>query len=249
MAIYITGDTHGGFQRFGSKYFPQQKNMGREDYVIITGDFGGLWDGSNKDRYWLDWLEQRPFTTLFVDGNHENFRRLDTFPSRIWHGGSIHQIRPHVLHLMRGQLYEISGKTFFTMGGAKSHDVEDGILDPADPNFHAQQSALKRSGRNRFRVLGRSWWPEELPSDEEYHTALKTLERTNWQVDYVITHCASTSIALSMNRHNEADHLTEFLEMVDRRLEYEYWFFGHFHDNRSVDQKHILLWEQIVQIL
>ena len=82
-----------------------------------------------------------------------------------------------------------------------------------------------------------------------YHTALKTLERTNWQVDYVITHCASTSIALSMNRHNEADPLTDFLEMIDRRLEYEYWFFGHFHDNRSVDQKHILLWEQIVQIL
>ena len=150
---------------------------------------------------------------------------------------------------MRGQLYEIMGKTFFTMGGAKSHDVEDGILDPADPNFRAQQNALKRSGRNRFRVLGQSWWPEELPSDEEYYTALKTLERTNWQVDYVITHCASTSITLSMNRHNEADHLTEFLEMVDRRLEYEYWFFGHFHDNRSVDQKHILLWEQIVQIL
>ena len=150
---------------------------------------------------------------------------------------------------MRGQLYEIMGKTFFTMGGAKSHDVEDGILDPADPNFRAQQNALKRSGRNRFRVLGQSWWPEELPSDEEYYTALKTLERTNWQVDYVITHCASTSIALSMDRHNEADHLTEFLEMVDRRLEYEYWVFGHFHDNRSVDQKHILLWEQIVQIL
>lgn len=51
MSVYITGDTHGGFQRFGSKYFPQQKNMGREDYVIVTGDFGGLWDGSPKDQY------------------------------------------------------------------------------------------------------------------------------------------------------------------------------------------------------
>ena len=39
MSVYITGDTHGGFQRFGSKYFPQQKNMGREDYVIVTGDY------------------------------------------------------------------------------------------------------------------------------------------------------------------------------------------------------------------
>ncbi len=39
MAIYITGDTHGDFQRFGSKYFPQQKEMSREDYVVIAGDY------------------------------------------------------------------------------------------------------------------------------------------------------------------------------------------------------------------
>lgn len=82
MAIYITGDTHGGFQRFGSKYFPQQKEMSREDCVIITGDFGGLWDGSPKDQYWLDWLEEKPFTTLFVDGNHENFDLLDALPEK-----------------------------------------------------------------------------------------------------------------------------------------------------------------------
>ena len=73
--IYITGDTHGGFQRFGMKYFPNQKTMCREDYAIIAGDFGGLWDDSPRETYWLDWLEERPFTTLFVDGNHENFDR------------------------------------------------------------------------------------------------------------------------------------------------------------------------------
>ena len=90
MAIYITGDTHGDFQRFGSKYFPQQKEMSRGDYVVIAGDFGGLWDGSQKDQYWLDWLNKKPFTTLFVDGNHENFDLLilvfRTLPRK--HGGS-----------------------------------------------------------------------------------------------------------------------------------------------------------------
>lgn len=39
MAIYITGDSHGDFQRFGSKYFPQQKEMSWEDYVVISGDY------------------------------------------------------------------------------------------------------------------------------------------------------------------------------------------------------------------
>ena len=69
--IYITGDTHGGFQRFTTDHFPQQKQMGRDDYAIITGDFGGVWGDSPREAYWLDWLEKKPFTTLFVDGNHE----------------------------------------------------------------------------------------------------------------------------------------------------------------------------------
>lgn len=37
--ICITGDTHGGFQRFGNKYFPQQREMSRDDYMIISGDY------------------------------------------------------------------------------------------------------------------------------------------------------------------------------------------------------------------
>ena len=31
MSVYVTGDTHGGFQRLGMKYFPEQKKMNRED--------------------------------------------------------------------------------------------------------------------------------------------------------------------------------------------------------------------------
>ena len=56
MSVYITGDTHGGFQRFGGKYFPQQKNMGREDYVIVTGDLEGCGTEVPKtDTGWTGW--------------------------------------------------------------------------------------------------------------------------------------------------------------------------------------------------
>ena len=157
MAIYITGDTHGDFQRFGSKYFPQQKEMSREDYVVIAGDFGGLWDGSQKDQYWLDWLNKKPFTTLFVDGNHENFDLLNTLPEKEWNGGRVHVVREHVLHLMRGQVFNFGGLTWFTMGGAASHDIQDGILDPADPDFEHWYWLMRRpfpAHRNRHLVGG-----------------------------------------------------------------------------------------------
>ena len=172
MAIYITGDTHGDFQRFGSKYFPQQKEMSRGDYVVIAGDFGGLWDGSQKDQYWLDWLNKKPFTTLFVDGNHENFDLLNTLPEKEWNGGRVHVVREHVLHLMRGQVFDFGGLAWFTMGGAASHDIQDGILDPAAPDFERQYWLMRRM-RSMFRVKGVSWWEEEMPSLEEYRASHK----------------------------------------------------------------------------
>ena len=97
-----------------------------------------------------------------------------------------------------------------------------------------------------------SVWPggrEEGRGGENKEGAGRTLHAHGWAVDYVITHCAPTSIALQFSRHNVADHLTDFLQEVKDRAQYYYWLFGHYHDNKAIDTKHILLWEQIVQIL
>lgn len=196
----------------------------------------------------MDWLEERPFTTLWVDGNHENYDRLAKYPVEVWNGGKVHHIRPSILHLMRGQLYEIQGYTFFAMGGAQSHDIEGGILNPYAEDFKERYLALKMMGE-RFRVNHRSWWKEELPSETEYEKALATLEQNNWAVDYVISHCAPTDIALSMGRHYEADRLTDFLQTVKEKLDFHYWLFGHYHRNKIIDEKYVLLYEQIVQVL
>ena len=102
--IYITGDCHSNFERFNTGNFPEQKEMTKDDYVIICGDFGGVWnkDGESKmETSALDWLDGKAFTTLFVDGNHENFDRLYAYPVEMWHGGKAHKIRPSVIHLMR----------------------------------------------------------------------------------------------------------------------------------------------------
>ncbi len=63
--IYLTGDTHGEFKyRFAVAGFPEQRNMSKDDYVIICGDFGGIWEAggeSKQEKYWLDWFGERPF--------------------------------------------------------------------------------------------------------------------------------------------------------------------------------------------
>ena len=100
----------------------------------MCGDFG-YWHDTDIERNNLDWLESQPWTTLFVDGNHSNFDRLKKLSVEEWNGGKVHKIRPHIIHLMRGQVFTINGKTFFTFGGAQSHDISDGILETDDPRI------------------------------------------------------------------------------------------------------------------
>ncbi len=245
--IWITGDTHGDFSRFGSKRFPQAKSMTREDTVIICGDHGGVWDGSPREAYWLNWLEDRPFTTFFVDGNHENFNELNALPVHTWHGGKVHYVRPHVIHLMRGQVFEIGGLTFFTIGGASSHDIQDGVLDPASPGFE-REYWFKRRTQQMFRVKGVSWWPEELPSEEDYEEAVRNLEKASWQVDCVLTHCLPTSVMMKISGDYTPDRLTDFLDTVMRRCRFDSWYAGHYHRNCVVDERFIVQWEQVTEL-
>lgn len=253
--IYITGDTHGDFRRFEQSIFPEQKSMTKEDYVIIAGDFGGVWyqrgDAKHqpKEATALDELESRSFTTLFVPGNHENYARLfsDEFPVKEWHGGLVKEIRPSVLMLMRGEMFEIDGAKFFAFGGAKSHDVIDGILDINDPELMIKVQDLKRQGKKYYRIRGLSWWPEELPSEQEMAHGIETLEKNDWETDFVITHGAPASLQALLGFKNP-DRLTTYLEDIRSRLTYKRWFFGHYHTNAQLNPKDAILYEQIIRI-
>ena len=212
--IFITGDTHAEFSpRLRRKIFPASAG----EYLIICGDFGGFWDGSPREIHWLDWLSDMPFTTLFVSGNHENFDMLAKLPVVEWSGGKVQFVRNNIIHLMRGQVYTIDGSKFFTLGGASSHDTEDGILEPDDPDFKEKRRRLD-SRLAMYRINHVSWWKEELPSDEEYAEANKNLDAHNRAVDYIITHCAPKSVHdIIGGGLYGTDVLIDYLETVWRR--------------------------------
>lgn len=152
MALYITGDTHGDFRRFLPERFPEQEHLTKEDMVLICGDFGGVWYGDHQDDEELDFLEARPFTTLFVTGNHENYDALNAYPLERWHGGTVRR-------------------------------------------------------------------------------------------------CASTSIQKELlQSRSTPDALTDFLEEVRQRYRFQYWFFGHYHDNGIVREQYVLLNEQMIRV-
>lgn len=249
--IYVTGDCHQDFRRFNARIFPEQMEMSKEDYVIICGDFGGVWNKgteSGEEKYLMDWLEGKSFTTLFVDGNHENFDRLYACPEEEWHGGRVHKIRPSVIHLMRGQVFEIDGKRIFTFGGAASHDVDGGILEPEDPDFKKKKRKLDR-GWQPYRINHVSWWRQELPSQEEMEEGRRNLAAHGNTVDFIVTHCcASSTQVLLGGPMYRPDIATAYLEEIRQNTRFKKWFFGHYHDNRNVNAEEILLYEQIIRI-
>jgi len=110
--IYVMDDTHVPYdvKKPNAKNFPEQKQMSKDDFLLICGDFGCIWDGGKEEKYWLKWFCERNYTTLFVDGNHENFTMLNEFEITEFHGGEARIIADSVYHLMRGEVYEIEGK-------------------------------------------------------------------------------------------------------------------------------------------
>lgn len=250
--IFITGDIHGNPQnRFSSFDFPVGKELTKEDYVIILGDFGIVWDHtgeSKSEAYWLDWLEGKPWTTLFIDGNHENFDRLEAYPVEEWHGGKAHFIRPSVIHLMRGEIFDVAGKKILAMGGAASHDIQDGILEPTDPDFKKKYSEMIKNPFCLFRVNKVSWWAQEVPSTAERLNALNNLEKVNNTIDIVLSHEGPVDYTRVIGFSGKPHEYSEFLTELKNCINFDKWFFGHYHVNRSVGTEAKCLYEDILEI-
>lgn len=246
--IIVTGDIHGNpFQRLNIENFPEGKTFTKEDYVIILGDFGLVWDNSAVERSCLDWLENKPWTTLFIDGNHENYDLLNKFPIEEWGGGRVQKIRSSVIHLLRGEVYDIGGYKFLAMGGARSHDIQDGILEVGDPRI----KIWEKDKFKLFRINHISWWEEEIPNEEERKNALKNLAENDYKVDYILTHEApSFDVVLMDHLLYHPDEYSKWLEMeIRQKVKYKKWFFGHYHLNLDINEKETCLFERRIRIV
>lgn len=227
--VFVTGDTH-GYSDFAKLtiFAEEHKDLTRDDYVIIAGDFGGVWHWITlKDD--LMYYKELPFTVLFVDGNHENFDLLNDYPVKMWKGGKVHMIADNIIHLMRGQVYEIDGKTFFTFGGATSID-------------------------KYMRREGLEWWPQEVPSDADVQEANVNLQRVGFKVDYIITHsCDERALyypPLSTSLFQKGVFPeNQILSYFEEQVQYKHWYFGHYHLDGDLNDKKTVLYKKVVRVV
>ncbi|MBQ2746129.1 MAG: metallophosphatase family protein, partial [Clostridia bacterium] len=153
--IYITGDMHGDEERlYDREWFKLKKG----DVLIVCGDFGYLWNGGEKEREYIEYLGSRKFTVAFIDGTHDNLDLIKSTRKTYWKGGKIHRIKGNLIYLMRGEIFNIDGKTFFTFGGGESTDKD-------------------------MRLENGLWWKEEMPSPLQMTKAAKRLDDAGCKVD------------------------------------------------------------------
>ncbi len=218
--IYVTGDTHGDIKRFRKR---ELKKLTTKDYLIVCGDFGFLWDESEDEKEKLNFLKSQKYTILFVDGTHENFDILESFPTIDFKGGKATKIADNIYHLQRGEIFNISGKFIFTFGGGVSSDLNQ-IMD---------------SG---------SWFERELPTVEEMQHAVVNLKNYNCEVDYIISHETSATYKHKIWRNCTTNPVNDFLEHLIGEIRYEKWFFGNLHVDFAVDDNAFAVFEEIVPI-
>lgn len=236
--ILLTGDTHGDVKRLSNSNL-RKKGIDPADisHTIILGDFGVIWTGvpSAHEKYWLKWLDEKPYETLVVKGNHEHHERLDSLPQEERYGSPVFRVSDKVFILQHGHKYVIEDKSFFVFGGADSID--------------------KEHRTNRV-----TWWQEEIPTMADFHRGLATCDANDFTFDYVLTHTAPTTAVATLKRISPStffegsdyyelkggDPTTKMLEAFAEKMRCTHWYFGHFHSNItfiSNDIDYTLLYE------
>ena len=50
------------------------------DYIIVCGDLGLCWSKDKTFEWNCKWFAEKPYTLLWVHGNHENYDMIDEYP-------------------------------------------------------------------------------------------------------------------------------------------------------------------------
>lgn len=218
--IYVTGDTHGDFTRI--KRFCAENNTTLRDTLIILGDAGINYYLNEKDRRLKEKLNSLSINLFCVHGNHEaRPENIETYAIRdTGYDGQVYAELefPHIMFAKDGEIYDFEGKEYLVVGGAYSVD---------------KWYRLKNGG---------NWWPDEQPSDGTKKSVESLLSECQWHIHGVLSHTCPLKYEpveafLPNLNQSTIDKTTEqWLDSVEDKLAYDYWYCGHYHINKNIDK-------------
>lgn len=178
-------------------------NTLKEDDILIC--LGDF--GYNWSKYTLEHFNL-PCLTLSVLGNHENYNFMNTYKVEKLFGGKVRKLKDRVYFLLNGELYNIEGNKFLVFGGADSID-------------------------KLYRTPYVSWWPDEIPTQEDFQKALSNIRNSD-NIDYFLTHTCPTKLLTSMFKYKDSlyDATSKMIDEIEKELKnkgVKKHCFGHHH--------------------
>ena len=247
--IYITGDKHGNFHSI--EKFCKENKTTKQDVLIILGD-SGLNYYVNRTKYvhpkYEDTLEsldvklrlaKLPITFFFIQGNHEApASYVKGYVPYYKFGNTVYFNKDYrnQFFAINGNIYYFLNKKCVVLGGAYS----------VDKNYRLNKI---KNGAKEVR-----WFPEEQMTDIRRQAASAMLSREDWKVDYVFSHTCReglmpTDLFLKYDDIVEDRTTEKWLDEIHHNLSYKKWFCGHFHDDRMLDDKTVLMFNDIRQLV
>ena len=227
--IYLTGDTHGGFDNI-IKFCNRNKTT-IDDIMIILGDVGLNYYLNSADYINKTKLSELPITCICVHGNHEQRpQNIESYKTSENEFGKFcyEEEFPNILFCIDAEVYMFSKKTFLCLGGAYSVD-----------KYYRLQN-------------GYAWFKDEqMNEDTKRYVKHKMFGR---KFDYIISHtCPYKYIPREMflgqvDQSMVDDSMEYFLDEVEENIEYGAWFCGHYHTNKSIG-KMKFMYKDIIELI
>ena len=231
--VFVTGDTHGRFDRI-QKWCEEQGDLTVDDVLIILGDAGINYYQNNKDVELKRLISRLPITLVCVHGNHEErpencsgykLEYVDELCCECW----IQDEFPNIMFPKDGKM-TINGTKFLIAGGASSIDKQLRLL------------------------YGWHWFESEQMTDQEMDR-VREIVKEDPVYDYVLTHTCPTKfepkhLYLKGVEQSRVDKRMErFLDEIEETVQYRRWLFGHFHSDGEINDRATLCFSKIDQLL
>ncbi len=216
--IWVTGDKHGQGDWFDEPI--PRKTLKRGDLLIVCGDFGFVWDGSQAEQKALKRLSRKKFTIAFLDGCHENFTLLARYPEQEWNGGKVRKIAENIFWLQRGESYQIDGKTFLVFGGGAADVQREG--EPFSPEAGAV-------------------------TEQQVNRVVQSIQKAGGAFDVILSHEAPRTIVPCLfDDVDVIDTIHDVLENIRTHTRFHDWFFGCYHVDKVIPPSYHAVFHELV---
>ena len=212
MHFYITGDTHGNFNRI--EEFCSENDTTKEDVMIILGDAGINYWLDNTDRQLKNDLSSLDITLFCVHGNHEARPwEAGDYEEVMWNDGLVYmeEAYPNILFAKDGEIYDFNGKSVMPIGGAGTINKD-------------------------YRIShGLQWFALEQPDDTIKEFVEQQLEKSDWKIDIILSHTVPIKAEPTWAFKPRKEPITvdkgteEWLQKIYDRLAFTEWYAGHYH--------------------